>query len=354
MMYDAAVMICRIQPPHMSHILMAERGLSIAKKLIVVIGSADEPRTTYNPFTAFERKEMFLECLPEYRDRISCVQLINTLYSNSEWVSNVLNIVQNNLIDKEDNVALLGYEKDMATKEYLDMFPQWKKEFVNNINDLNATDVRNFYFDPNNTKISNTTFTTPLEEKYKNKLPSPVLDFLLRFSLTPSYIQICKERKFLIKVGKSWENAPYKPIFVTVDNVVIQSGHVLLVQRRSEPGKGLMALPGGYVNEQENIHDSALRELFEETKIKVSRDKLLANFVASEIFSHPKRSLRGRIITHVYAYELPPGELPKVKGSDDAKKAVWTPLNVFKGMRSQMFEDHYDIITTMVGKLKNE
>ena len=68
------------------------------------------------------------------------------------------------------------------------------------------------------------------------------------------------------------------------------------------------------------------------------------------MFDHPTRSLRGTI-THACLFNFPTGELPRVKGSDDADKARWVPLNEFAQMRSVMFEDHFDIAYHFLGKL---
>lgn len=70
-----------------------------------------------------------------------------------------------------------------------------------------------------------------------------------------------------------------------------------------------------------------------------------------QVFDHPTRSLRGRTITHACLFNFPTGELPRVKGSDDADKARWVPLNEFAQMRSVMFEDHFDIAYHFLGKL---
>ena len=171
------------------------------------------------------------------------------------------------------------------------------------------------------------------------------------FMMSPAYEQLVREQEFQIAHDKMWEGAPYTPTFITVDAVVIQSGHVLLVRRRSEPGRNLFAIPGGYLNPGERIVDGAIRELREETKIKVPAPVLKGSIKSSEVFDKPDRSLRGRIVTHAFLIELPPGDLPKVKGSDDADKAKWVPLSVFNKMRDQMFEDHFLIIQQMIGEL---
>lgn len=54
--------------------------------------------------------------------------------------------------------------------------------------------------------------------------------------------------------------------FVTVDSIVLKSGHVLLVRRKSAPGKNLFAFPGGYLQQNESLVDCAIRELREETE----------------------------------------------------------------------------------------
>ena len=169
--------------------------------------------------------------------------------------------------------------------------------------------------------------------------------------MRPEYDQLVREATFIRNYKKAWELAPYAPTFVTVDAVVIQSGHVLLVRRRAEPGRGLFAMPGGFVDPGERVAQSVVRELREETKIKLPESLLVgkANDQHPIVYDAPNRSLRGRTITHVFLFELPPGPLPKVKGSDDADKAKWVPLNVFAAMEDQMFEDHYHIINDMLG-----
>ena len=46
-------------------------------------------------------------------------------------------------------------------------------------------------------------------------------------------------------------------------------GKLVGVKRGIEPGKGMVALPGGYINSGETFHGALTRELFEETGIRV-------------------------------------------------------------------------------------
>jgi bifunctional NMN adenylyltransferase/nudix hydrolase len=125
-----------------------------------------------------------------------------------------------------------------------------------------------------------------------------------------------------------------------------------MIKRKATPGKGLWALPGGFIGANEMIEDAVIRELKEETKIKVSRNFLKGCQVSKEIFDHPGRSLRGRTITHAYYYKLQQYELPEVKGADDAAEAKWFTLSEIQRMEGVIFEDHLDIICHMTGITK--
>jgi bifunctional NMN adenylyltransferase/nudix hydrolase len=137
---------------------------------------------------------------------------------------------------------------------------------------------------------------------------------------------------------------------VTVDAVVTQSGHVLVVERGAMPGEGLLAMPGGFVNQYESLKDAVIRELYEETKIDVPIPVLIGSIASQRIFDYPYRSLRGRTITEAYHFKLSDREyLPKIKGSDDARNARWISFNDFYFSRSMFFEDHFQIIESMLG-----
>ena len=63
-------------------------------------------------------------------------------------------------------------------------------------------------------------------------------------------------------------------IFVTVDAVVFREGgqqEILLIRRKNEPFKDCWALPGGFVDENEDLEAAAIRELEEETSVKITK-----------------------------------------------------------------------------------
>ncbi len=144
------------------------------------------------------------------------------------------------------------------------------------------------------------------------------------------------------------KQAPYPPTFVTADAVVVHSGHVCGCV--AAPGKGLWALPGGFVGQHESILDACLRELREETRLKIPVPVLKGSLKNRHVFDHPERSLRGRTITHAFHFEFVFGELPEVRGGDDTDKARWVPVSEVLGMGPKLFEDHLHLLEFFLGR----
>jgi bifunctional NMN adenylyltransferase/nudix hydrolase len=157
------------------------------------------------------------------------------------------------------------------------------------------------------------------------------------------------------KYQEVWSNSPYPVLFQTVDAYVTRKifnqTHVLLVQRSDN---NLFALPGGYLNKDEELVDGAKRELFEETHLDL-RDYQKPVF--SKRFSFVRRSQIGRLITEVFAFDLynmlPDFKIDtnSIKAGSDAKDAVWVPLDQVQ--RSNMHDDHYQMIKEM-SKITNK
>jgi bifunctional NMN adenylyltransferase/nudix hydrolase len=336
--YDTLVLIGRFQPFHNAHLLLAGRATALADKLVFICGSANQPRTYKNPFTFDERRTMIYEATRGFGGTltVSIEPNPDTIYNDQAWAVRVQALVAKHTKPGE-RVGIIGHRKDPSSF-YLDMFPQWGFEEVELLEPLDATDIRSLFFK----RDVNMNFI-------KHVVPQTTFDFLETFKATPEYEQVIREREFVINYKKQYASLPYPPIFSTADAVVIQSGHILLIKRRAEPGKGLWALPGGYVNANtdKTVEDAAIRELREETQIKVPAPVLRGNIVRSKVFDAIDRSPRGRIITHAFYIQLPDGELPKIKGSDDADKARWVPIAEVKS--EETFEDHYEIIQHFLG-----
>jgi 8-oxo-dGTP diphosphatase len=103
---------------------------------------------------------------------------------------------------------------------------------------------------------------------------------------------------------------------VTADCLVItkeEQPKVLLIQRGAEPYKGSWAFPGGFMNMDETTEQCAIRELKEETGLKVATIHQIG------AYSKVDRDPRGRTITVAYLAII--DEPIAVIGQDDAAKA---------------------------------
>jgi bifunctional NMN adenylyltransferase/nudix hydrolase len=334
--YGTLVLIGRFQPFHNAHLEIIKRCTALTDQLVVIVGSANQPRTYKNPFSFDERRKMILAATAGLSMRVHVEPNVDTIYNDQAWAVRVQGIHSKyRILGTKD--AIIGHKKDESSF-YLDMFPQWGYENVEEIEPLSAVNIRDLYFKRN----ANMAFI-------KGVVPETTFNFLDQFKSTEDYEQIIREREFVEGYKKQYASLPYPPIFVTTDAVVMQSGHVLMIKRRAEPGKGLWALPGGFVNADtdKTIEDAALRELREETGIKVPGPVLRGNIVRTKVFDAIERSTRGRTITHAFNIVLPDGELPRVKGQDDAEKARWVPIAEIKS--EECYEDHYEIIQHFLG-----
>lgn len=343
--FDYIVYIGRFRPPHLAHINITKQALTKAAEVIVLVGSAHQPRTIKNPWRWDEVAVMIRKSLgQDLKKRVHIEPLRDILYNDTKWVLQVQAIISA-ITRKTPNakIGVIGHSKDESSY-YLQMFPQWGSIDVPNIEDINASDIRKAMF------------TMDIDEfdlKIGRNLPVAIHEQIKAFMYTPEYDQLKREWYFIEAYKSAWAGAPYPPTFVTVDAVVVISGHVLLVRRRSEPGKGLYAMPGGFLDPLERIEDATIRELREETGLKVPPAVLQGHGVRTKVYDHPGRSLRGRTITHATLIDLGVGELPKVRGSDETEGVKWVPLSVFDLMEEQLFEDHYHIVKDMIDRVRD-
>lgn len=349
--YDYAVFIGRFEPFHNAHKRVIEKALSVADRVIVLIGSANKPRSIKDPFFVEERKVMMKSAFPTgVSSKLLFGELRDFPYNDERWAREVqsqvaqLVVGDNTVLNGPKSICLVGHFKDKST-DYLRMFPQWPLVEAPNHEQKNATDIRTLMFDA---------ATAQADAKGKwmlteSAVPEGVYTFLQEFAKGDAFAQLVREHDFIKGYKAQFADLPYPPVFVTVDAVVVHSGHILMVKRGAEPGMGLWALPGGFINQNELLLDACLRELREETRLKLPEPVLRGSIKAQRVFDKPDRSQRGRTITHAYFFEFPSGELPAVKGGDDAAKARWIPLAEFIDMENQVFEDHYGIATAFLG-----
>jgi 8-oxo-dGTP diphosphatase len=133
------------------------------------------------------------------------------------------------------------------------------------------------------------------------------------------------------------------PIFsVTADLVVLtlRDGvfSVLLVRRGGAPYAGRLALPGGFVQEREDIETAAYRELEEEAGVG-PEDVVLEQL---RTYGRPNRDPRGRVVT--VAWLAMGANLPDPKAGSDAADAMWVPVEEALAEREALAFDHDEIL----------
>lgn len=342
--FDVAVFIGRMQPFHNGHLENIKVASKIADKVLILLGSCNIARDPRNPFGENWRAGMVRAACFDVGIENCEIGLLYDNPSNDIWAASVQKAVKSVCQKDGAKIAIVGHEKD-ETSFYLKLFPTWT--FV-------ETGCHTFGGDElAATKIRELMFEDRLQEA-RQMMPASVYDLLTMWRTTEYFDAMQAEYNYLKQyLPKRRELYPIND--VTADAVVLCKGHILLIRRKNTPGKGLMALPGGFVQTDETVLDGAVRELLEETKLHVPEKVIRGSITDEKRFDKPNRSLRGRIMTFAFTIEIdtnPDGSLPRVYGSDDAAKAFWLPLSEITSPHKagDFFEDHWNIIMTMIGR----
>ena len=262
-------------------------------------------------------------------------------YNETVWVQAVRRSVARHT-QPGDRIALVGHFKD-ATSSYLRAFPSWALIDLPRQGSMDATTIRDAYFDA--TPATATAALAPLADQ----IPASTLTALGTFAQQTEYTTLQEEWRVLRAHRQSWAHAPYPPVFVTVDAVLRCRNQVLLIRRAHAPGKGQLAVPGGFIEQRETLWQSCLRELAEETHCAVSEAQLRSALQSVAVFDHPDRSQRGRTITHAHYFDLGDVPLPAVQADDDALQAQWVPVAQLTALEDRFFEDHFHMLDHFLG-----
>lgn len=132
-------------------------------------------------------------------------------------------------------------------------------------------------------------------------------------------------------------------IFVTVDIVVFREKNtqreILLIQRKNEPFKNQWALPGGFVDNDEDLETAAKRELREETCVVAS------NLQQVKAYGNPYRDPRGYMVSVVYFTTVDSDT--NAVAADDAKALQWFTVENLPDLAF----DHQTIIEDTLAKV---
>ncbi|MBO9428579.1 NUDIX domain-containing protein [Sulfitobacter sp. R18_1] len=362
-----AVIVGRFQGPTKGHCKLFQEASKISDRIITLVGSSFRPRSEKNPWLYRERKEFLKNMIMKTGNissaDVSFLPLIDTLYDDDAWRTNVRTAV-NLMLRKmgympgDVEVILVGHQKDDNSGEFLDpsWFPDWTiktlEAEVNGLGSVHASDLREALFSDEEIDRDYLMREFGLIETCQ------LVDWVKNPANAEAVATIKAERAYnksyrdkYEEVKKLWgHDFPAQ----CADAVVIQSGHILLVERKNNPGKGNFALPGGHL-QNETAEDGCIRELREETRLKVP-PRILRNRIRDRrTFDHPERSERGWVRTDAFLIDLEDQDhLEKVKGkkvadvegADDAARAFWVPISELTP--DNMFEDHFDIIQALV------
>ncbi|WP_026602634.1 NUDIX domain-containing protein [Methylomonas sp. 11b] len=336
--YQKAIVIGRYQIYHKGHEQLTNRALEIADEVLVIVGSSFQSRNIRNPFKWTERAAMITTTLPQ-RDQARLRFLpVRDYYDDTLWNADVRRQVAEYVSDA-DRVALVGFKKDESTY-YLNNFPDWSMVEIESELDIDATALRNQLFaaESAGTALAN----------IASRISMPVREFLNDWSNSPEYTILKAEYAKIDQENQVYAGIPWDVISTTVDAVVTYNDHVLLGKRKYYPGKGLWAIPGGFLEKRESLLQGAIRELKEETSLNVPDASLRDCLQHVKVFSHPRRSCRGRVITHAHHFALatpwPDKTWPEIKAADDLESVAWVPITQLPALEEALFEDHFAIL----------
>jgi bifunctional NMN adenylyltransferase/nudix hydrolase len=310
------IFIGRFQPAHQGHIHALGLAASQVQKLYILVGSSNVCRSIKNPWTFDERKQMLH--LKLHNARITNYEIIplnDYKYSDTQWMSDVRATIEH---FNMGSPILFGHMKE--GNDYLKWFPELEFRSIEAQYNMNATQIRQRMFD--------------LKDP---DMPETVLG----------------DYQFYQNEKKLFKDYPFPETlnFNCADAVLECQGHVLLIQRKFSPGKDAWAVPGGFKNQRETFLDCAIRELIEETNVRVPEKVLRGSIVKTELFDNPNRSFgipRNTMAVYMRISPNPDYSLPRANGADDAAMCKWVPLT--EALNSiEMYDDHKDIISKVTG-----
>lgn len=338
--FEWAVCIGRFQLFHDAQLALVRKGLELAPRCAVLVGSARQARSPRNPFTFDERVDTIrLALTEEERQRVALLP-IRDYWDQPRWVAAVQAEVARLTGSERTRVVLVGHRKD-PTSDYLDDFAGWTLHDAGRLGEVHAKALRAALYSGESLDASLAAIGS--------QVPPSTLEFLRSWAELPFLQKLREEWAELAEEHDKWAASPYPPVFVTVDAVVRIAGEVLLIRRGRAPGKGLLAVPGGFIEQRETAYQSAVRELREETGFALLPQEMEHACKAMRVFDHPDRSQRGRVITHAFYFDLGERMRPEIAGSDDAAEARWVPIAELPSLEDQFHDDHFHILDAFLG-----
>jgi 8-oxo-dGTP diphosphatase len=107
----------------------------------------------------------------------------------------------------------------------------------------------------------------------------------------------------------------------TVDTIIQRNSQILFVKRKKEPFKDKLTFPGGFVDGNEKVEDTSIREVKEETSLSIKLIDILG------VYSDPSRDPRGHTISTVFIAEISDNNKTEAIAGDDAAEIKWIDID---------------------------
>ncbi|MFP1130205.1 NUDIX domain-containing protein [Asticcacaulis sp. W401b] len=310
------VLVCRFQPFVLSHLNILKSASATSERLVVVVVGMEERREARYPWTAFEQALFVEKALEGQQAEIVRV---------GEYGA--------------DQDLLLTLKPSLGEPEL------WRWGVIEDDFDPEALGLPIWSVPDTRSETRRVR-----DEIFEGKSPGSVATASAVDQLRglPQWEDLVAENRMIKKYMQSWEAAPYPVNLVTADSVLYRDGAILLIQRALIPGKGLWALPGGFVEPNESLLAASIREVSEETGLRLPLHVLKGRLLGTQVFDRPNRCSRGRTITHGFIYDLSGVDLPPLMAGDDAGDAIWVPVAALVEWQEVFFQDHYHIALSLL------